>query len=129
MRDIITPKVAVDLVIMHDRGIVIIERKNKPFGLALPGGFVDVGETLEQAAMREAKEETGLDVDGLRQVHAYSDPARDERFHVVSICFLCKGEGRLHAGDDAADAKVYPLGEIPRLVADHNQMIEAAFRR
>ncbi|MFH0875505.1 MAG: NUDIX hydrolase [archaeon] len=120
------PHIAVDLIIKYKEGIVIIERKNPPLGFALPGGFVDYGETLEQAAIREAKEETNLDVTIIRQLHAYSDPKRDPRFHVISVAYILEGNGTLKAQDDAKSAKVMKGEDIPKLVCDQNQIINDA---
>ena len=104
-------------------GIVWIERKNPPFGWALPGGFVDYGESLEDAAAREAFEETGLVVKELRQFRAYSDPNRDSRQHNISVVFLARAEGSLKAGDDAENAAVFPAEKPPGPLAfDHDQI-------
>ena len=103
----------------------MIRRKNPPYGWALPGGFVDYGETLEAAAMREAKEETGLDVRLLRQFHSYSDPRRDPRQHTISTVFLAEAAGRAMAGDDASEVGVFSADDLPDEVAfDHRQIIE-----
>ncbi|MEJ2695511.1 MAG: NUDIX hydrolase [Candidatus Sulfobium sp.] len=117
-----------DIIIRHMKGIVLIERKNPPSGWALPGGFVDYGETLEQAAVREAREETGLDVRLLRQFHTYSDPARDPRQHTISTVFEAEAEGEARAGDDAAKAGVFTAGALPENMAfDHRQILEDYF--
>ncbi|MCX5714211.1 MAG: NUDIX hydrolase [Candidatus Omnitrophica bacterium] len=119
------PFITVDIIIEISGGIVLVKRSNPPFGWALPGGFVDYGESLEHAAAREAKEETGLDVLGLEQFHTYSKPGRDPRFHTVSTVFLAKAEGRLQAGDDAASLKVVNLDEIEKinLAFDHKNIL------
>jgi len=121
----------VDIIILHQGGIVFIKRKNHPVGWALPGGFVDYGETLEHAAVREAKEETSLDVKLLSQFHTYSDPQRDPRFHTISTVFIGHGKGALEGKDDAEDAKVFQLDKLPKLVFDHARIIEdyKKFRR
>jgi ADP-ribose pyrophosphatase YjhB (NUDIX family) len=109
-------------------GVVLIQRKNEPLGWALPGGFVDYGETLEQAAAREAKEETGLDVRNLRQLHSYSDPKRDPRGHTISTVFIAQGRGMLHAGDDAAGAGIFSQKELPAPIAfDHAEILRDYF--
>jgi 8-oxo-dGTP diphosphatase len=111
-------------------GIVLIRRKNDPPGWAIPGGFVDYGETLEQAALREAKEETGLEIEGLRQFHAYSDPRRDPRRHTISTVFVARGKGALRAGDDAASAEVFPEGQLPTSMAfDHADILRDYFSK
>ncbi len=106
------PYVTVDIIIEHPDGLVVIERSNPPFGLALPGGFVDPGESLEAAARREAREETGLALDGLRQFHTYSDPDRDPRFHTVTTVFVAQGRGVPQFGDDAKGLRVIPKEAI-----------------
>jgi len=107
-------------------GIVIIKRSNPPFGWALPGGFVDYGESLEEAVRREAKEETGLELTSLKQFHTYSEPQRDPRFHTVGTVFIAKAKGRPQAGDDAVELKVVKLGEIEKLdfAFDHKKIIQ-----
>ena len=107
------------------RGIVLIERLNKPVGLAIPGGFVDIGETVETAVVREMKEEISLDVTRESLLGVYSDPARDSRFHCVSIVYVCKAFGIPVGADDAKEAFVYPLDDIPydKLVFDHAKII------
>ena len=112
------PFLTVDVIIhVPGRGIVLIERRNPPFGWALPGGFVDYGESLETAALREAKEETGLDVEDLVQFHAYSDPARDPRHHTVTVVFTGIGRGEPKAADDAKNLGVFPLESLPEPLA------------
>jgi ADP-ribose pyrophosphatase YjhB (NUDIX family) len=124
------PIPTVDIIIRHQGGIVLIERRNEPLGWALPGGFVDYGESLEAAALREAREETGLELAGLRQSGAYSDPARDPRQHNISVVFTADGHGRLRAGDDAAAARVFPLDELPSpLCFDHATILADYMRR
>ncbi len=108
------------------KGIVLIERKNEPKGLALPGGFVDVGERVEDALVREMKEETNLDVSISRVLGIYSDPARDPRFHTASVVYVAQAEGKPKGGDDAKEAKLYTLDTIPfdKLVFDHAKIVE-----
>lgn len=113
-----------DLIIEYNRGIVLIKRKNPPEGWALPGGFVEYGESIEAAAVREAKEETGLDVELLRQFHAYSDPKRDPRHHTITIVFLAKAKGNAVAGDDAKEIGVFSKDTLPEQIAfDHRDII------
>jgi len=104
--------------------IVLIERRNPPLGWALPGGFVDYGESVETAARREAKEETGLDVNLVEQFHVYSDPSRDPRQHTLSVVFLATAEGTPQAGDDAQHLEVFELGNLPtNLCFDHDRIL------
>jgi len=101
-------------------GVVFVRRRHRPLGWAVPGGFVDVGETIEHAAAREALEETGLRVRNLTQFAAYSDPRRDPRGHTVAIAFTCEAPGVPKGGDDAAQAEVFDPARPPRpLVFDH----------
>ncbi|WP_348303812.1 NUDIX hydrolase [Methanothrix sp.] len=127
-REIKTPLLAADAVILFQDGIVLIRRNNPPYQgcYALPGGFVEIGETIEDAAIREAREETGLDINLLGLVGVYSDPARDPRGHVVSAAFLARASGRLQSGSDARSAQVFPREELPRLAFDHEQIISDA---
>lgn len=120
------PFTTVDVIIEFNDGIIIIERSNPPFGWALPGGFVDYGESLEDAVTREAKEETGLELVGLKQFHTYSMPLRDPRFHTIGTVFLAKAKGKPQAGDDAAGLKVVPLNEIEKLefAFDHKKILQ-----
>jgi ADP-ribose pyrophosphatase YjhB (NUDIX family) len=118
------PYLTVDIIIEMQGGIVLIERKNSPFGWALPGGFVDYGETLEEAACREAKEETAISVTLIEQFHTYSDPARDPRHHTVSTVFIARAEGQPQAGDDANNAAIFKPSCLPNpLVFDHARII------
>jgi 8-oxo-dGTP diphosphatase len=115
----VTPLVTVDVIIETAGGIVLVERKNPPHGWALPGGFVDVGESLAHAAVREAREETSLEVALGEQFFAYSDPQRDPRGATVSVVFLGKAGGTPVAADDARAVRVYPLTALPELAFDH----------
>lgn len=118
------PFPTVDLIIEYNGGILLIKRKNPPEGWALPGGFVDYGESLEAAAVREAKEETGLDVELLRQFHAYSQPGRDPRHHTITMVFLAKAKGKAIAGDDAKEIGVFNKNTLPDKIAfDHRDII------
>ncbi|MFH1440245.1 MAG: NUDIX hydrolase [Candidatus Woesearchaeota archaeon] len=123
IKQIKTPYLAVDIIIRYKGGIVLINRKYEPFGWALPGGLVDYGESVEIAAVREAKEETNLDIRLVKQFHVYSDPKRDKRSHAVSVVFIAEGKGDLMAGDDAADARVVMENDIPELCFDHNKIL------
>ena len=120
------PVPAVDLIIeIEGKGLVLIERRNPPPGWALPGGFVEVGETLEQAAVREAKEETCLDVELLGHFHTYSDPNRDPRMHCISTVFVAKATGTPKAEDDAKSCAIYPKDQLPDILAfDHRKILE-----
>lgn len=119
------PFPTVDIIIHRENKVVLIERKNPPLGWALPGGFVDYGESLETAAAREALEETGLRLTDLRQFRAYSDPGRDPRQHNLSFVFIADGEGTLAGGDDAARAAWFHLDTLPSpLCFDHGQILE-----
>jgi len=122
------PIPTVDLIIGYNGGIVLIKRKNLPEGWALPGGFVDYGESLETAAVREAKEETGLDVELLRQFHTYSDPNRDPRHHTITTVFIAKAEGKAIAGDDAKGLGIFTEYTLPGQIAfDHRDILKNYF--
>ena len=123
------PFPTVDIIIeMEGGGIVLIKRKNPPYGWALPGGFVDYGESLESAAMREAKEETSLKVDLQYQLGAYSDPERDPRHHTISVVFVAKTTGTPKASDDATDIAVFHAHTIPKEMAfDHKKILQDYF--
>jgi ADP-ribose pyrophosphatase YjhB (NUDIX family) len=119
------PALAVDCIILLDGKVLVIHRRNPPHGWALPGGFVEYGETVEDAVRREMKEETGLDLADLRQFRVYSDPARDPRGHVVSVVFAARGVGKPVAGDDADRYRLIDLADIPEseLVFDHARIL------
>lgn len=120
-----TPLCTVDVVIQLGSGIVLVRRKHEPLGWALPGGFVDEGERVAAAARREAKEETGLDVELERLLGVYSDPARDPRgLYTVSTVFIARAQGEPQGADDAAEARVFQLDALPpNLVFDHPQIV------
>ena len=119
------PTPTVDVVVEHPRGIVLIERTNEPRGWALPGGFVDEGERVEDAALREVTEETGLTVELLALLGVYSDPARDPRQHNLSVVYVGRTEGEPAAGDDAGRAEIFALDALPSpLCFDHALILE-----
>jgi len=122
------PSLTVDIIISANQddksGIVLIKRKNRPFGWALPGGFVDHGERVLDAAIREAREETKLEIVAPTLFGVYSDPARDPRGHTVSVVFTAVGRGILTAADDAREAACFAQDELPeKLAFDHAQII------
>lgn len=118
-----------DIIIETTGGIVLVERRNPPPGWALPGGFVDYGESLENAAVREAREETGLHITLLEQFHAYSDPDRDPRQHTLTVVFIARAEGPPCAGDDARNAAVFEENTLPSAFAfDHGRIVADYFR-
>jgi len=118
------PVPTVDIIIEVKGGIVLIERKNPPHGWAIPGGFVDYGECLEDAARREALEETSLHVTLREMFHTYSNPARDPRRHTVSTVFTATARGNPTAADDASALKIFPLNKLPGQMAfDHAQIL------
>ncbi|HXX58527.1 MAG TPA: NUDIX hydrolase [Thermodesulfovibrionales bacterium] len=124
------PLPTVDIIIELDGGVLLIRRKNPPLGWALPGGFVDCGESLEAAALREAKEETGLDIELLRQFHTYSDPERDRRHHTITTVYIAKAGGKPRAGDDAVEARVFRRDSLPDpIVFDHRKILEDYYLR
>ena len=124
------PFPTVDIIIeLGRRGIILIKRKNYPHGWALPGGFVDYGESLEDAAVREAKEETGLDVKLTRQLHTYSRPDRDPRHHSISTVFIASAEGKPRAADDAQEVGIFTKDVLPHpLVFDHSEILADYFK-
>lgn len=122
------PAPTVDLIIEVDEKIVLIERGHEPFGWALPGGFVDYGEPVERAAIREAAEETGLDVTLEHLLYVYSDPDRDPRKHTMSSVFIATASGRPTAGDDAASAELFERNELPEPICfDHALILKHYF--
>ncbi|KPK61227.1 MAG: NUDIX hydrolase [Gammaproteobacteria bacterium SG8_31] len=128
-----TPLVAVDVVVelrdRPDRPVVLIGRRNPPLGWALPGGFVDIGETVEQAAVREIAEETGLKITAPQLLGVYSDPDRDPRGHTVSVVFAATGSGQPRAGDDAGDLIFIDPRQPPETVFDHGRILADYCRR
>ena len=112
-----------------ETGIVLIRRKNEPIGWAIPGGFVDYGESLEEAAVREAREETGLRVRLIRQFHTYSNPKRDPRFHAISTVYIARAHGVPKAMDDAQEAGVFDQHNLPEgMVFDHRGILDDYFK-
>jgi len=124
------PLPTVDVIIEMPDGVLLVERKNEPYGWALPGGFVDYGETLEDAARRETLEETGIAVGDLVLLGCYSDPARDPRRHTITTVFIAAGTGTPVAADDAAAVKVFPPRSLPeQLCFDHRQILDDYLKR
>ncbi|MEK6201910.1 MAG: NUDIX hydrolase [Desulfobulbaceae bacterium] len=121
------PVPTVDIIIEVGEEIVLIKRQNPPYGWALPGGFVDYGESYENAALREAVEETGLAVQNLTQLHTYSDPGRDPRQHTASTVFIGQASNKPTAGDDAAEAGLFSEENLPDLVFDHARILTDYF--
>jgi len=124
------PLPTVDIIIeIQSKGIILIKRKNPPYGWALPGGFVDYGESLEDAAIREAKEETGLDVKLEKQLHTYSDPKRDPRHHSISTVYVAKAKGLPQAKDDAIEIGIFNELNLPEEIAfDHRYILNDYFK-
>jgi len=125
------PIPTVDIIIeILSKGIVLIKRKNPPYGWAIPGGFVDYGESLEEAAIREAKEETNLDVKLIKQFHTYSDPQRDPRHHSISTAYIAKAKGIPKAKDDAIEVGIFTESNLPEEIAfDHRSILKDYFTR
>ncbi|MBE9127357.1 MULTISPECIES: NUDIX domain-containing protein [unclassified Coleofasciculus] len=124
-----TVDIIVELQDRPHRPIILIERKNSPLGWAIPGGFVDYGESVETAALREAKEEVGLQVELIEQFHVYSDPNRDPRKHTISIVFVATATGEPQAADDAKNLEIFQGWDIPtKLCFDHDQILQDYWR-
>lgn len=123
------PIPTVDIIIeIESKGIILIKRRNPPYGWALPGGFVDYGESLEEAALREAKEETNLEVHLLKQFHTYSDPNRDPRHHSISTVYIAKAKGIPKAQDDAIELGIFHESNLPEEIAfDHRLILNDYF--
>jgi 8-oxo-dGTP diphosphatase len=120
----ICPPIAADVIIEIGGRIVLIERKNYPPGFAIPGGFVDVGETVEAAAIREMREETGLDVELLDLLGIYSRPDRDPRGHTISVVYVGRAQGKPRGDDDAKSADLFSLDALPSPLAfDHAEIL------
>jgi len=124
------PGVAVDGVLIKNKKILLIKRRNEPFKnkWALPGGFVEYGERVEEAIVREFKEETGINVRIKKFFGVFSDPDRDPRGHVISIVFLLESDDEPRAGDDAIDARFFDLDNLPELAFDHKKIIEEVMK-
>ena len=124
------PIPTVDIIIeIKSKGVVLIKRKNPPYGWALPGGFVDYGESLDEAAVREAREETDLDVKLIEQFHTYSDTNRDPRHHSISTVYVAKAKGIPHAKDDAIEIGIFNESNLPHEIAfDHHSILKDYFK-
>jgi 8-oxo-dGTP diphosphatase len=129
----VTPTLAADAIVelvhLPGRPIVLIERKNPPYGWAIPGGFVDIGETLEAAAVREAKEEISLDIELVTLLGMYSNPARDPRGHTITAVYVATSTGQPMAADDAKRLDIFSLDNLPSPLAFDHAMVLADFRR
>lgn len=123
----LNPLPTADIVAVQEGHVLLILRKNPPEGWALPGGFIEYGESAERAAIREFKEETALEALNLKLVGVYSDPERDSRFHTLTVAFSADVKGELKAGDDAREARWFPLNSLPENIAfDHRKVIQDA---
>jgi 8-oxo-dGTP diphosphatase len=119
-----TVDIIIELIDRPHRPIVLIERLHEPLGWAIPGGFVDYGESVEGAAQREAQEETGLEIELIEQFQVYSDPSRDPRQHTISVVFLATAMGDPHAGDDAKTVSIFDPWQMPHtLCFDHDRIL------
>jgi ADP-ribose pyrophosphatase YjhB (NUDIX family) len=125
----LNPVPTVDIIIeIEGRGIVLIKRKLPPFGWAIPGGFVDYGESLEEAALREAREETSIEVTLTRKMHTYSDPERDPRQHTITTVYIARGKGVPGAADDSEAIGIFGRDNLPRpLMFDHARILKDYF--
>ncbi len=124
-----TVDIIIELVDLPHRPIILIERNNIPYGWAIPGGFIDYGESAETAAIREAKEEVSLDVELVEQLQVYSDPSRDARKHTIAIAFIATAKGKPIAADDAKNVGIFHQWEIPdNLCFDHSRILQDYWR-
>lgn len=123
-----TVDIIIALIDRPHRPIILIERRNEPFGWAIPGGFVDYGESVEAAARREAQEEVGLQVELIEQFQVYSDPSRDPRQHTLSVVFLAEAAGEPQAADDAKNLGVFESWRSVELCFDHDQILRDYWR-
>ena len=122
------PMPTVDVIVDIDGRVVLVRRKNPPYGWAIPGGFIDYGENAEDAAVREIREETGLEITNLMQFHCYSDPDRDPRFHTITAVFTAKSVGKPVPGDDAVDIGLFTADDLPSPLAfDHADILNDYF--
>jgi ADP-ribose pyrophosphatase YjhB (NUDIX family) len=123
------PRIAVDVVVDIAGKILLVRRRNPPYGWALPGGYIEYGESAEDAAVREVSEEAGIEITGLAQFRVYSDPARDPRHHVITIVFTASSTNTPAAGDDAADVGLFDPRDFPSPLAfDHGRILEDYLR-
>jgi len=129
VKDYRNPFPTVDIIIEQKEGVVLILRRNEPQQWAIPGGFCDYGESLEEAAVREAREETGLEVELIEQFHTYSDPRRDPRQHNITTVYIARARGgTLQAQDDAQEIGVFSEADLPpKLAFDHDQILKDYF--
>ncbi|MBN1335588.1 MAG: NUDIX hydrolase [Deltaproteobacteria bacterium] len=119
------PFPTVDVIVETPQGVVLVRRRNPPPGWALPGGFVERGERVEDAAVREVREETGLDVELTLLFGVYSDPSRDPRFHTMSVVYVGRASGTPQGGDDASEARAFPPHDLPGPIAfDHASILD-----
>lgn len=134
VREYKNPYPTVDIIIRltdhpDPSNVVLIERKNRPHGWAIPGGFVDYGESVEKTALREAREETGLDVKLIKLIGVYSKPERDPRFHTITTVFAAEAEGKPIAADDAKDAGIFTKNNLPDEMAfDHKEILDDYYK-
>lgn len=123
------PLPTADVIVDIDGKVVLVKRKNPPYGWALPGGFINYGESAENTAVREIREETGLEITGLKQFHCYSDPERDPRFHTLTVVFTARSTGTPAAGDDAAGVGLFDVDNLPLPLAfDHESILNDYFK-
>ncbi len=124
-----TVDIIIELIDRPHRPIILIERKSIPYGWAIPGGFVDYGESVETAAKREALEEISLQVELLEQFYVYSNPNRDSRQHTISIIFIATAKGEPQAADDAKNIGIFHPWEVPKnLCFDHDLILKDYWR-